>query len=67
MIGALLVIFGVLGIAGGIFGKDFRNADIIALHEFRNQQKMPTWLGRLVFIVAGVCLIGVGIKMLVVG
>lgn len=65
--GALFVIVGALGIAGGIFGKNFRNADILGLHEFRDQSKTPTWLGRVVFIVAGLGLIAVGIKMLVEG
>ena len=60
--GVLLVIFGVLAIAGGIFGKDFRVADVIALGEFK--QKRSRWSGRLLFIVVGVGLIGIGIKML---
>jgi hypothetical protein len=61
--GVLLVIFGVLAIAGGVFGKDFRAADVVALGEFK--QKSSKWSGRLVFIVVGLGLIGVGIKMLV--
>jgi hypothetical protein len=61
--GVLLVIFGVLAIAGGIFGKDFRAADPVALGEF--EQKSSTWSGRLVFILVGLGLIGVGIKLLV--
>ena len=65
MLGAILVVFGVLGIAGAIFAKDFWAADVIALHEFK--QKLPTWLGRLVCAVAGLGLIAVGIKMLVGG
>ena len=65
MIGALLIIFGVLGIAGAIFAKEFWAADVIALHEFK--QKLPTWLGRLVCVVAGVGLIAIGVKMLIGG
>ena len=65
MIGAILVIFGVLGIAGAIFAKEFWAADAIGLHEFKPKQKLPTWLGRLVCAVAGLGLIVVGIKMLV--
>jgi hypothetical protein len=65
MIGALLIIFGALGITGAIFAKDFWAADVIALHEFK--QKLPTWSGRLVFIVAGLGLIAVGVKMLIGG
>jgi hypothetical protein len=61
--GVFLVIFGVLAIAGGIFGKDFHAADVVALGEFK--QKSSKWSGRLVFIVVGLGLIGVGIKMLV--
>jgi hypothetical protein len=60
--GILLIIFGVSGIAGGIFGKDFHAADVFALGEFK--QKSSRWSGRLVFIVVGVGLIGVGIKLL---
>lgn len=65
MIGTGLVIFRVLGIAGAIFGKEFWAADVVALHEFR--RKHPTWLGRLVFVVAGVGLIAIGCKMLIEG
>ena len=60
--GVLLLVFGALVIAGGIFGKDFHAADGIALGEFK--QKSSRWSGRLVFIVVGACLIGIGIKML---
>jgi len=63
MVSTLLVIFGIMSLAGGIFGKDFRAADVIALGEFK--QKASEWSGRLVFIVVGVGLIGIGIKMLV--
>ncbi len=62
MIGVLLIIFGALGITGAIFAKDFWAADVIALHEFK--RKLPTWLGRLVCVVAGIGLIAVGFKML---
>ena len=62
MTGVLLVIFGVLAIVGGVMGKDFHAADVIALGEFK--QKSSRWSGRLVFIIVGVGLIGVGIKML---
>ncbi|MGO9336243.1 MAG: hypothetical protein ACLPY1_01920 [Terracidiphilus sp.] len=60
--GIFLMIFGVVAILGGIFGKDFHAADVVALGEFK--QKSSRWSGRLVFIVVGVALIGVGIKML---
>ena len=62
LMGVLLVIFGVLAIAGGVFGKDFRAADVIALGEFK--QTSSKWSGRLVFIVVGLGLVCVGIKML---
>jgi hypothetical protein len=62
-VAVLLIIFGVLAVAGGIFGRDFRAADVIALREFR--QKSSKWSARLVFFVVGLALIGVGIKMLV--
>jgi hypothetical protein len=61
-VGILLVIFGVLGILGGVFGKEFRAADVIALHEFK--QKSFKWSGRLLFIVVGVGLVCIGIKLL---
>ena len=60
--GILLMIFGAAAILGGIFGKDFHAADVVALGEFK--QKSSRWSGRLVFIVVGLSLIGVGIKML---
>jgi hypothetical protein len=65
MVAALLVIFGVLGVAGGILAKDFYAADAITLQEFKPKRKIPTWLGRLICIVAGVGLMCIGIKMLV--
>jgi len=61
-VGILLMIFGAAAILGGIFGKDFHAADVVALGEFK--QKSSRWSGRLVFIVVGLSLIGVGIKML---
>jgi hypothetical protein len=66
MVGTLLVIFGVIGIAGAILAKDFYVADLNG-HEFKSKQRMTTWLGRLVCVVAGVGLIAVGIKMLIGG
>ena len=65
MVGTLLVIFGAMGIAGAIFAKQFYVGD--GLSEFKDNHKMPTWLGRLVCCVAGAGLIAVGIKMLVGG
>lgn len=62
MIGALLMVLGAVAIVGGILGKDFRAADVIALGEFK--QKSSKWSARLVFIAVGVGLVGVGIKML---
>jgi hypothetical protein len=62
LMGVLLVIFGALTIAGGVFGKDFRASDIIALGEFK--QRSSKWLGRLIFIMVGLGLVYVGIKML---
>lgn len=66
MIATLMLVFGALGIIGGIFGKDFRATDVITLHEFKDK-KLPTWLGRVISIVAGVGLIAIGIKMLIEG
>ena len=43
--------------------RNFRAADVVALGEFK--QKSSKWSGRLVFIVVGLGLMGVGIKMLV--
>jgi hypothetical protein len=65
MIGAVVIIFGALGIGGAIFAKEFWAADVIALQEFK--RKLPTWLGRLVSGVAGVSLIAIGVKMLIGG
>jgi hypothetical protein len=48
--------------AGGVFGKDFRASDVIALGEFK--QRSSKWLGRLIFIMVGLGLVCVGIKML---
>ena len=61
--GIFLVIMGVIAIAGGIFGKNFHAADVIALGGFK--QKSSRWSGRLVFLVVGVGLVVVGIKLLV--
>jgi len=61
--GVLLIIFGGLALVGGIFAKDFYVADVVALGAFK--QKSSTWSGRLVFILVGVVLIAVGIKLLI--
>jgi len=60
--GIVLIIFGVVSIVGGVVGKNFRHADVIALGEFG--QKSPKWLGKLVFILVGLGLVGMGIKLL---
>jgi hypothetical protein len=67
MIGTVLVVFGALGIWGAIFAKEFWGVDGLGLHEFKQKRKLPTWLGRLVCVVAGVGLIAVGVKMLIGG
>jgi hypothetical protein len=67
MIGSLLVIFGVLGIAQAIFAKEFLAVDGLGLHEFKKKRKLPTWLGRLVGAIVGLGLIAVGVKMLIGG
>ena len=67
MIGALLIIFGVLAIAQAIFAKEFWAADGLGLHEFKKKRKIPTWLGRLLGAVVGLGLIAVGVKMLIAG
>ncbi len=59
--GVVLMIFGVAATLGGLFGKSFHAADVITLGELK--QKSSTWSGRFVFIVVGVGLIGIGIKM----
>ena len=61
--GILLVISGILAIVVGIFGRNFYEADVIALRAFK--QKSSTWSGRLVFIVVGVVFVALGIKLLV--
>jgi hypothetical protein len=61
--GLLLIIFGFLAIIGGAFGKQFYAADVVALRAFN--QRSSKWSGRLVFIVVGVALVAVGIKLLV--
>jgi hypothetical protein len=62
-LGIFLVICGGLAIVGGIFGKDFYKADILALGAFK--EKSSRWSGRLVFIVGGVVLIAIGIRLIV--
>jgi uncharacterized membrane protein YidH (DUF202 family) len=59
--GVLLILFGLIAILAGIFGKDFHNADVIAQGEFK--QKSSIWSGRTVFIVVGVGLIVGGVKL----
>jgi len=44
VIGTGLVIFGVLGIAGAIFAKEFWAVDALGLHEFKQKQRLPTRL-----------------------
>jgi hypothetical protein len=67
MIGTLLVIFGVLAIAQAILAKEFWAVDGLGLHEFKKKRKLPTWLGRLLGAVVGLCLIAGGVKMLIEG
>jgi hypothetical protein len=59
----LLIAAGLVGIASGVFGKKFYEADILSVSV--GTRKSSTWSGRLIFIVAGTGLIAVGIKLLV--
>ena len=63
--GVLLIISGIVGIVGGIFGKNFYVADVISLSTFRHEKKCSTWSVRLVFLLVGVSLVAVRIKLLV--
>lgn len=60
--GFLMVIFGGLVIIGAALGKEFHAADPETLSAF--ERKVPTWLGRLVFAVVGISLMGFGFKLL---
>jgi hypothetical protein len=61
--GIFFVICGGIAIIAGIKGKEFYSADIIALQGFK--QKSSKWSGRLVFIIAGVLLLALGIMSMV--
>lgn len=61
-IGVLLVVFGVIGVAGGLFGKTFYHADAITVSQ--GKEKSSTWSGRLVFFIVGLGLLATGIKLL---
>jgi hypothetical protein len=61
--GILFIIGGIAAIIAGILGKEFHAADVMSLGEYK--QKTSKWSGRLVFILAGLILIAVGVKMLV--
>jgi hypothetical protein len=60
--GVLLVICGVLAIAGGVFGKEFYVADVLGSDSYKRRRS--TWSGRLIFILGGVCFLALGIKFL---
>jgi hypothetical protein len=60
--GILLIAAGLVGIAGGVFGKEFYEADISSVSV--GSRKSSTWSGRLIFIIVGTGLIAVGIKLL---
>jgi hypothetical protein len=60
--GVLLVICGVVAIAGGVFAKEFYSADVLSLAPY--EERMPRWAGRLLFILVGVFFLAVGIKLL---
>ena len=59
IMGIILVVFGFLAVAAGIFGKDFYQGGF-GLVSFGT--KSSTWSGRLVFIVVGILFIAVGIE-----
>jgi hypothetical protein len=61
--GVFLMISGIVACAGGIFGKNFYVADVLSLAAYK--QKSSTWSGRLVFLLVGMFLVAVGIKLLV--
>jgi uncharacterized membrane protein YczE len=56
--GVFLIVAGIAGIAAGIFGKNF-------YAEGQSEWRVPTWFGRLIFLLVGVVFIGWGIALLV--
>ena len=55
--GFVLIFAGIVGIVAGIVGKSFSA-------ENQPEFKIPTWLGRLIFLTVGVLFMAGGIKLL---
>jgi hypothetical protein len=63
--GVILIVAGIVGIAGGIFGKSFYSGNILSFSGNEPKQRISTWFGRVLFSVVGAFLIAVGIKLLI--
>ena len=59
------MIAGIVGIAVGILGKEFYVADLDGI-QIKPEKKSSVWSGRLVFITAGILLLFIGIRMILV-
>jgi hypothetical protein len=59
---AVFIILGCIGLIVAVMGKEFSVADSDAISSFN--QRMPTWLGRLIAAIAGTLLLAYGIKTL---
>jgi hypothetical protein len=65
--GIVFMLVGVAGILGGIFGKKFYAGDALTLSSYKNERRVSTWYGRLIFILVGTCFIALGVKFLLDG
>lgn len=63
--GIMLIFVGIVGVVGGIYGKEFYSGDVVSLSGYKHEKKVPIWFGRLIFFVVGASFIAVGIKLLV--
>lgn len=58
----VLITFGCAAIIGALFGKEFYAADVETCAPFK--EKSSRWSGRLVYLIVGIGLLAIGIKLL---
>jgi di/tricarboxylate transporter len=61
--GIILILAGIVGIVVGIVGDEFHSGDILSFSGKDPEQRIPTWFGRVIFLLVGVFFIVGGIAL----
>jgi hypothetical protein len=65
--GIVFVLCGIVASLIGIFGKKFYAGDALTISDYKQERRVSTWWGRLIFIVVGVFFVALGVTFMING